>query len=315
MLSVTSIRQLAGQPFNLVQWQLGNLVDTAMGTVAREVIGPRGGRKKVHVPEEFPGEFLRRLTATGGEQKKLDEVRKWLRDTADHPRNVAAARGSMVHDAIEKNVAADRIERPWVEASFARLSQRDRKGLHEIVTDEDVEFVAACIRQYEAMRRDRPFVLLAREVQVWNLTAGYAGQADVFVWFLPEGEDVAYWQRQADKGMVTVDDVQKVGGRLGLGDWKTAESVHLDHVVQVTAYVAAEFVGTDGVIDKRLTAILTATTLGAVIHIRPEGWGIYLIPLSGPALRAFLGSVALARFIAAHPKVSELFTASMEGKA
>ena len=38
--------------------------------------------------------------------------------------------------------------------------------------------------QYEDMRANVPFVIIAREPQVFNLTLGYGGSADTIIWFL-----------------------------------------------------------------------------------------------------------------------------------
>lgn len=223
VLSVTSIRRLAGESFILVNWQLSNLIDVAMGTVKRTVIGPRGGVKEVHVKDEFPGEFARRLAATNGEQAKLDEVRKWLRSSADEPRNIAAARGTITHGAIEKNISDEAIDREYVEDAFGRLSKRDRDSMKAGVTDEDILFVQRCMTQYWDMRDKVPFVIIAREPQVWNLTAGYAGSADAIVWFLPEGvtpKDVP------KANLITQEDIERIGGYTAVGDWKTSKGVY-----------------------------------------------------------------------------------------
>src|SRR3990172_8893963 len=106
VLSVTSIRRLAGVSHYLVEWQLGNVVRLACGIRKVTRIGPRGGVKEVYVQDgPFPGEFVRRLLDAKGEEKLLEEVRKWLRSTADEPRDVAAVRGSVVHKMIEGNGA------------------------------------------------------------------------------------------------------------------------------------------------------------------------------------------------------------------
>jgi hypothetical protein len=104
VLSVTSIRKLAGENFMLVQWQIGNVVNLAMGVRKQTTIGPRGGVKEVYVKDgPFPGEFVTRMMETRGTTDKLDDVRRWLKSTADEPRDVAAVRGTVVHKLIELN--------------------------------------------------------------------------------------------------------------------------------------------------------------------------------------------------------------------
>src|SRR3972149_6514591 len=74
LLSVTSIRSLCGESYNLVNWQMANLADAALGTMKRVVIGPRGGVKEVRQVFEFPSEFAQKYDATNGEQPKIDEL-------------------------------------------------------------------------------------------------------------------------------------------------------------------------------------------------------------------------------------------------
>lgn len=325
VLSVTSIRKLCGEPFNLVNWQLANLADAALGTMKRTVIGPRGGVSEKRVIDQYPSEFSLKYAdcAIEGEddedpevrkarQSKIDDLRRWLREQADAPRNIAAVRGTIVHEAIEKNIEWDRIERPYVEAAFAGLSSRDRKKVKNGVQDEDVNFVRNAVRQYWAMREAVPFVIIAREVQVFNLTAGYAGSFDALVWLLPEGIDRRTLPRAKD---ITIETIRQFGGRLVLVDWKTSGDVHTDQVVQAHAYLSAEFVGLDGVRDQRLTDLLHAATTGALVHIRPNKWGFHMFDWEPEVVRAFLGSVAFARFLAKHPKPNALFTQEFTGES
>jgi hypothetical protein len=322
VLSVTSIRKLCGESFNLVNWQLANLADAALGTMKRTVVGPRGGIKDKRVIEEYPSEFAVKYDEAAGDQKKIDELRKWLRESADEPRNIAAVRGTIVHEAIEKNVEWDRIERPYIEAAFANLSSRDKRKAKKGVQDEDVHFVRNAVRQYWAMRTTLPFVIIAREVQVFNLTAGYAGSFDALVWllgkfdsqgnFIPMDVDRASLPKGRD---ITVETIRRHGGMLVLADWKTSKDVHTDQVVQATAYLSAEFVGSDGVIDRRLTDLLQAATTGALVHIRPNQWSFHMFDWTPEVVRAFLGSVAFARFLAKFSKPQSLFTHEFRGES
>lgn len=316
LLSVTSIRKLCGEQFPLVNWQLGNLIDSAMGTVKRPAIGKRGKPlkgKNAYKVEEFPSEFMRRYEATEGRQEPMDELRKWLREEADQPRNIAANRGTMVHEAIEKNVAWNRIERPWVEAAFAGLSQRDKARSKAGVKDEDVEFVRSAVRQYWDMRKAEPFVIIAREPQVFNLTMGYGGSADGLCWFLPEGFGQADFKDLPKPGQLTLPIMQSIGGYTAVGDWKTSKGIYTDQVVQVHAYGAGEFVGSNGVVDHRLTDILQSTTRGVLFHIRPTAWGIHEFDFTEEVFHAFAGSVAFARLLAHHPRARTLFLRERTG--
>jgi hypothetical protein len=316
LLSVTSIRKLCGEQYSLVNWQLNNLMDTTMGTVKRPAIGKRGAPLKgkyTYVPEEYPSEFVERYLAADGQQSKLDELRKWTRDQADQPRNIAAMRGTMVHAAIEKNVQWSRIERPWVEAEFENLSAKDKARAKAGVTDADVTFVRRGVANYWAMRKERPFVVVAREPQVFNLSMGYGGSADALCWFLPDGFDG--WADLPKAHQLTYRIIESIGGYLAVGDWKTSQGIYTDQVVQVHAYGAAEFVGSDGVVNRRLTDILQATQRGVLFHIRPEYWKAHVFDFSEPVYRAFAGSVAFARFLAEYPRAEKLFIENYSGSA
>lgn len=322
VLSVTSIRKLCGEPFTLVNWQIANLVDAALGTMKRTTIGPRGGVKEKRQVWEFPSEFARKYDATKGAQGGIDEVRRWLRESAEEPRNIAAMRGTMTHEAIEKNVTADRIEMPWVEAAFERLSPSDRKRNKRGIIEDDVSFVHNSVRQYWDMREHVPFIIVAREVQVFNLTAGYAGSFDALVWmlghfdsrgnFIDDNLDVTKLPKGKD---ITLEAVKKHGGTLVLLDWKTSKGVYTDQVVQAHAYMTAEFVGSDGIKDHRLTELLTASMVGGLVHIRPNGWAIHVFKYTEEVVRAFLGSCAFARFLAKYTEPFPLFTYTVKGNA
>lgn len=315
VLSVTSIRKLCGESFTLVAWQINNVIDVVMSTIKRPAIGKRGGILKgkfTNAVDEYPGEFARRYAASDGEQGKLDELRKWVRDSADAPRNIAAVRGSITHEAIEKNVAFDRIERPYVESAFANLSHRDQSRVKDGVSDEDVQFVRDSMRHYWSMREGFPFIIIAREVQCFNITAGYGGTFDALAWVLPDNIDRLQLPRARD---ITLATIAAFGGYLMLLDWKTSKGVYTDHVTQLHAYLAAEFVGSDGVIDRRLTDLLLATHKGGLVHIRPTGWGVHTFTFQEEVVRGFLGSVAFARLLAAHPKPDSLFDDNITGGA
>jgi len=323
VLSVTSIRRLAGLSFQLVEWQLANMANLATGlrrATWRDYSKSKRGRLvEGYRPDgPFPGEFVTRVLDTNGDQAALDEVRKWLRSTADAPRDVAAVRGSVVHKLIELNVALDRLTDDIIRARFDDELQSEKRKVKPVIIDEDITFVRDCMANYWDMRRNVPFVILGQETQCWNLTAGYAGSADVLAWFLPDGaaeEDRKHWQSQASKGLVTADTIAKVGGTVALGDWKTSKSVVTDHVIQMHAYLAAEFIGTDGKRDARLTALLEGMMEAVLFHIRPDGWEVDFVDFRRDVLRGFLGSVAFARLLATYPRPNELFTRSLSGRA
>lgn len=313
LLSVTSIRKLVGESHVLVNWQLNNVIDTVMGTVKRPAIGKRGKPlkgKNQYVPEEYPSEFSRLYAASDGMQPKLDELRRWVRDQADEPKNIAGIRGTIVHKGIERNVAFDRVERPWVESVFQDLSAKDKARAKKGVQDEDVKFVRAGVRAYWDMREKVPFIIIAREPQVFNLTLGYGGSADVIIWFLPEG----FPAKDLPKAyQINLKLVESIGGHTAVGDWKTSKGVYTDQVVQVHAYGAGEFIGQDGVVDHRLTELLRSTSRGVLFHIRPGRWGVHKFEFQQRVFRAFEGSVGFARFLATYPEPGPLFTETITG--
>lgn len=304
LLSVTSIRSLVGESYMLVNWKMANLADAALGTMKRTIVGPRGGVKDVRLKAEYPSEFVRKYTEGEGTQESLDDLRKWLRERAESPRNVAAMRGTLTHDAIEHDIPWTRIERPYVELKFSEMSARDQKRIAGGVTDEDVYFIRHSMRHYWEMRRQTNIVILAREVRVVNLTAGYAGTFDALVWYAPIEVDA----NGIDGNSVTLADIARIGGDVVMLDWKTATGIHTDNVVQAHAYLAAEFAIVNGKRDDRVTDLLVASDRGGLVHVRPNGCAIYEFEFSEEVIRAFLGSVAFARFLAKYDHPTDLWT-------
>lgn len=356
VLSVTSIRKLCGESYNLVNWQIANVVNVATGMRRIEWIGPRGGHNKGYAKDgDFPGQFITKLLATEGNEELLKKARTWLRETAEEPRDLPAIRGTMIHEAIELNIPLDAVTDAYITTAIARLSERDRKKVKNGLRPEDIPFIKHAMKQYWDMRAHVAYVVIAREPQIWNLTAGYAGSLDVLIWFLghfeerfaganEDGEDVyepvfvplpdydpatvegrtaiKYLQRVADKGNITQDDIEQKGGHVVLGDYKTSEGVYTDQVTQVTAYIAGEFVAEHGTIDERLTAILRAigapgrdSRAGALIHIRPDAWQMHFIGFERETLLAFLGSCVFARYLATHPSPFPLFKGTLQGSS
>lgn len=325
LLSVTTVRNLCGEGFQLVNWKIANVIDAVLGTMKRTVIGPRGGVSEKRQVWEYPSEFARMYTESKGEQTLIDKAKAWLRERADEPRNIAAMRGSITHEAIERNVAWDRIERPYVEAAFSGLSVKDRKRHKKAITDEDVNFIRNAVRHYWAMRRDMPMTIIAREIRVMNLTAGYAGTFDALVWvhgtfgedgeFIPLSEENRAHIRTLKPHQITLAHIATLGGTLVLLDWKTSNSLQTDQVVQAHAYLAAEFAFIDGRKDQRITDLVTAALYGGLVHIRPNGWGLHVFPYKDEVVRAFLGSVAFARLLAKYPEPHPIFSHTFKGES
>jgi hypothetical protein len=323
VISVTAARSVVGIPFQLQAWQINNVVNLATGQRRaewRDYSKSTRGRlvKGYKRDSEFPGDFVARMLATSGDEEKLREVRAWMKQTADEPRDIAAVRGSVVHKLIEircpmKSLSEDvirwYIDQQWVEEKSRKVTPT--------VTDEDIDFVGNGMANYWDMRTAVPFVILAQEPQVWNLKVGYAGSADVLIWFLPpsEADRVAYWQDRANKKLITVEVIGEVGGTTGLGDWKTSPEVYTGHVVQGTAYMAGQFIGRGDVIDDRLSRILKGTMQGLIIKIRPDGWEVDTFEYTEETSQAFFGEIALARFLLTYEKPTALFSETISGQA
>lgn len=348
LLSVTSIRTLAGEPFQLSAWKISNVVSVAMGTRKVPAIGKRGRplKNKTVIAKDgpFPGEFVTRMLETKGSDEGLNEVNTWLREQADQPRNVAAVRGSVVHKMIEMGLTMAVVDEDVIRARFAAQWAEEKMRVRPEVTMEDVAFAEDGLANYWAMRERVPFVIVAQEPQVFNLSAGYAGSADAFIWFLGNFQTRSFeaiddngqeymedetifvplpdadkmmprYQKEADAKRLTAETIESVGGQVTVGDWKTSKGVYTNHVVQTTAYIAGEFVAEDGIIDERLTDILSLAMLGMVIHIRPDKWAVDVFEFRQDCLGAFLGSVRFARFLAFHQKPDKLFVYTLSGKA
>ena len=322
VISVTAARSVIGTPWQLGKWQINNVVNLATGQRRaewRDYSKSNRGRlvKGYKKDGAFPGDFVARMLATEGDEEKLTEVRKWLTTTADEPRDVAAVRGSVVHKLIEirapmkslsEGVVRWYIDQQWVE---------EKRKVTPEVTDDDVDFVGNCMANYWDMREAMPFVIIAQEPQVWNLKVGYAGSADVLLWFLPPSEKdrITKWQEQANRKLVTKETIDTIGGTLALGDWKTSPEVYTGHVVQGTAYMAGSFIGRAGEIDDRLSRLLAATMQGLIIKIRPDGWEVDTFAYREDVSLAFFGQIALARFLLTYEKPTELFTETISGTA
>jgi len=322
VISVTAARSIIGIPFQLQAWQLANVVNLATGQRRaewRDYSKSTRGRlvKGYRKDGEFPGEFVQRMLSTEGDEEKLREVRAWLKQTADEPRDIAAVRGSVVHKLIEMRVPMKALSEEVIRWYIDQQWDSEKRTVLPTVTDDDVDFVGDCVANYWDMREAVPFVIIAQEPQVWNLKAGYAGSADVLIWFLPpdQATRIKYWQDLADRGALTAEIIGSIRGRTALGDWKTSPDVYTGHVVQGTAYLGATFVGRSGEIDERLTRILRGTMLGLIIKIRPDGWEADTFDYREDVSLAFFGQIALARFLLTYSKPDALFTETVSGSS
>lgn len=192
------------------------------------------------------------------------------------------------------------------------LEQRDTAA----PTEDDVRFVQNCVRQYWHWRSEFPHVVLAREPQLFNLKLGYAGSADALVWVLPGvSPDVAWWQKRADTGRVTRETIDNFGGSVLLVDYTTSKGLWTEHIIQAHAYLAAEFVGADGIVDERLTDLLTIARRGALVQVRPDAVHMLTFSMRSDVLAAFVGMVRLAHLVAENPEPRLLADESLVWRA
>jgi len=322
VISVTAARSVVGIPYQLQRWQNNNLTNLAIGQRRAEwrdySKSTRGRLVKGYKKDgPFPGEFVTRMLATNGDEQQLRDLREWFQSTADEPRDIAAVRGSVTHKLIEIGVPMKQLSEDIIRWYFDQQWGQEKRKVLPTVTDEDIDFVGNCMVNYWEMRSAVPFVILAQEPQVWNLKVGYAGSADVLLWFLPpsEANRSDYWQKEADAGRINTAIIAAIGGRLSLGDWKTSPDVYTGHVVQGTAYLAGTFIGSGDQIDDRLSKLLRATMHGNIIKIRPDGWEVDSFEYREDVSLAFFGEIALARFLLTNEHPTALFTESVSGSA
>jgi hypothetical protein len=183
-------------------------------------------------------------------------VRRWLRQAATEERDRAAELGTAVHDAA---------------ASGRTLADVGPQ-------------IAPRLRQYLDWLATSGAEVLGSEFQVWHLTAGYAGTADLLVRF--------------------------PNGSIWLVDLKTGKGVYSEHALQLIAYLMAEFVGTDDVVDERLTALLHQASGMAVLHLADDHWEFRVLTADAGTWTSFRGLLAFSRWMYEHATVDAVTTAT-----
>ena len=148
--------------------------------------------------------------------------------------------------------------------------------------------VAPFLLQYRRWIADSGVEIICVEKQVFNLSVGYAGTFDMLGRMPKTGE---VW----------------------LIDLKTGKGTYPEHALQLEAYARAEFVGEDDILDLRSTEALRSVKGRAVLHLRPDGWTFKVIPASDNTWVAFRGLLAFARWVAAHPNLDGLVSATKAG--
>jgi hypothetical protein len=233
---VTTVRRLAGLPWGLHEWALGQVANYSLDHAA---------------------EIASRL-ASGTAPAVL---RHELRGAATAERDSKAALGSAVHAALEAG-----------------------SPLTAVGPD-----VAPYLRQFLAWTEASGVEALGQELQVWNLTVGYAGSVDLLARF-PDG---SIW----------------------VVDYKTSKGTYAEHLLQLLPYLMAEFVGTDDAVDEPLTELLRQARGVALLHLTPTGWEFRSLEASADAWAAFRGLLAFGSWIQAHPTVDSVTLGSRKGSA
>lgn len=149
--------------------------------------------------------------------------------------------------------------------------------------------VAPRLRQYLDWRQKSGVEILASEFQCWNLTVGYAGTADLLGRF-PDGST---W----------------------LVDIKTGKGVYGEHALQLMAYLMAEFVGSDDVVDEELSRALALAKGVAVLHLGADSWEFHSLEASKDVWAAFQGLLRFGVWMAEHGSIETVSLGSRRGAA
>lgn len=193
-------------------------------------------------------DYLPRLLRARGEDARKRTC-SWLQKAAERKRDDAADLGSSIHDAVDATI----LGAPWPQPTPEQQPYLDA-------------FARFCDRWQPEFE--------ASEMVVANLTDGYAGKGDVWMWLvLPE-----------------------YGRVLVIGDWKSGKNVYPECGMQLAAYNRAEIAWLrDG------TQITPPRAEHAVvIHLRPDkypqtgGYRIRPVDITDETYAAFLCARATA---------------------
>lgn len=211
------------------------------------------------------------------DKNRREEASRWLRQASTEERDAKAALGTAVHDlAAQGRTPADVPDVITV--------RRDGS---------DIEVDGVSARRRLAHYLDWLEVSGAEPVlaerQVWNLAIGYAGSFDL----IARMRDGSYW----------------------MIDIKTGSGTYAEHLLQILAYLMAEFVGEDGNIDDEATAILKAVSGAAVLQLSEDGWEFVALRPDAIAWQAFRGLVAFAMWTIRNPDLSSLTIGKRAGFA
>lgn len=140
--------------------------------------------------------------------------------------------------------------------------------------------VAPFLRQYLDWLQRSGAEVLAAEFQVWNLTQGVAGTVDLMVRFSD--------------------------GSIGIVDLKTGESLYGEMALQLTAYLMAEFVGSNDVIDEELTGYLQQASRIGILHLSDSGWEYIALRPDASTWTAYRALLVYVGWLAEHERLDSL---------
>jgi hypothetical protein len=273
--SVTSVRNMAGQPHALVAWKISKVLDRVCGRVVKDDSGKEVGWEPGAL-DELTAMLTRerRPRERVLEKNRINEARAWLRSAYEEERDIAASRGTAVHRAAELGWTPETCE-----------DYTDPESQVTILADE----IRPRLRQYLHWLQESGAEVVLQERQVWNLTLGYAGSFDLLVRF--------------------------PNGQLWIVDLKTGGQTYSDHVLQQVAYLMAEFIGADDVVDDEATALLHRVDGIALLHLRDDGWE-FIRPVADPsAWGAFQGLLRFATWTRDHAGPDAFTVASRSDSA
>lgn len=153
-----------------------------------------------------------------------------------------------------------------------------------LTLDEVSSAIAPRLQQFYDWLAKSGAEILGSEFQVFNLTLGYAGTADALV-------------RLRD-------------GSIWVVDYKTGKGVYGEFALQLIAYLMAEFVGENDVVNEELTALLLQASGMAVLHLAGDGWEFRALEADPRTWSAFRGLLSFATWMKEHDSADSITTAS-----
>jgi len=183
-----------------------------------------------------------------------------------------------------RQAAVDKREARAALGTAVHQAIESQMGLSVVGSD-----IAPRLRQFLDWRATSGVEILGQELQVWSPTIGYAGSVDLLGRF-PDG---SVW----------------------VVDYKTGDGLYSDQLLQLLAYLMADFVGVDDVVDDAMTELLREATGVALLHLEDDGWEFRSLEATPAAWRAWRGLLAFARWQADHLEIDSVTLGTKKGAA